>query len=465
MKVALIKPPATYSDWYKCPAFNLACISTYIRHHGFDCKTFDACFYSWSEKELLRQVREYNPDVIGISAMTHEINQASKITSRLKSQIDAPVVIGGCHVTALPGDTLAEFDTFDYAVYGEGEVTSLELLRAIGEGKLSSLYSIEGLAFRDKGKIVVNAPRPFLTAQELDSLPMPDYHDYYGDSARALAEENKSYLVFSSRGCANRCVFCMRVLGGKIRRRSQENIWTEIEYAMTQYGAHTFDFSDEVFLTDCKETHQLLQLMIERGFPKKARWSANTRANQVNPDIIALAKRSGCYRLGLGVESGDDHILKAISKGITVEQARMAVKIIKDAGIRLGTYFILGHPNETKETLQKTVNLAIELNADTVAVGLMVPYPGTKIYDMARRGEGGYRLLTKDWSQYDKYCAKVLELRDLSHKELVKWQRRILIGLYLKNLRFRDAIKYFWKRKRALIFLLKKKIGLDSLED
>jgi len=172
-----------------------------------------------------------------------------------------------------------------------------------------------------------------------------------------------------------------------------------------------------------------------------------------------MPKKAGCCRLEMGVESGDNEILRAISKGITVEQVKRAVGIIKKAGIPLGTYYILGHPNETKQTLRKTVDLAAELNTDTIAVGLMVPYPGTMIYDMAVRGEGGYRLLAQDWSEYDKYCSKALEIEGLPHEELVKWQRRALIKLYLRNFRFLDGLKFFWQRKNAFVFVFKKRIA------
>ena len=101
----------------------------------------------------------------------------------------------------------------------------------------------------------------------------------------------------------------------------------------------------------------------------------------------------------------------------------------------------------------------MELNTDTVAVGLMVPYPGTKVFDIAQRGEGGYRLLSQDWSEYDKYCGRTLEIENLPYEELVKWQRRALINLYLRNFRLIDAIGYFWKRKRAFYFLFKKWIS------
>jgi radical SAM superfamily enzyme YgiQ (UPF0313 family) len=206
----------------------------------------------------------------------------------------------------------------------------------------------------------------------------------------------------------------MQVLGKKIRRRSPESIFQEIEYAISHYGAHTFDFSDDIFLFDNRETREILRSMIEKGLPKRIHWSALIRANLVKPDLINLAKEAGCFRLEMGVESGDNEILKAINKGITVEQVREAVKIIKQSGLRLGTYYILGHPNETRETIKKTIRLATQLNTDTIAVGLMVPYPGTKIYEMAQRGEGGYRLLSTDWAEYDKYGGRALEVGGLT---------------------------------------------------
>ncbi len=233
----------------------------------------------------------------------------------------------------------------------------------------------------------------------------------------------------------------------------------EIEYAIYRYGVHTFNFEDDIFLSDNKNTKEVLKLMIEKDLPEQIKWSALTRANLVSPDLIALAKRAGCYRLEMGVESGEDKILRAVGKGITVEQVKRAVATIKEAGILLNTYFILGHPNETTDTIKKTVDLAVELNADTLAVGIMVPYPGTKIFDMSLRGEGGYRLLSSNWSEYDKYGGRALEIKDLPYRVLVKWQRRALITFYLRNLRLIDAFKYFWQRRNALWFFIRKRLA------
>lgn len=459
MKIALIRPPATYADWYERPVLGLAYLASCIELNAFECGVFDAYFHSWSEQELLRQVNTFEPDVVGLTAMTHEIIQAAHIAVQLKNRRNIPVIVGGCHTTALPERTLEEFPVFDYGVYGEGEKTVVELLRSLEEGTPSGLGAIRGLVFRDGERIICNEPRPFLTSPELDALPYPGFHHYYGRSPKALSGNNASYTIASSRGCPYRCAFCMQVLGRQIRRRSAESVCQEIEYAVATYGAHMFDFVDEIFLFDCRETREVLELMIARDLPNRITWNGQTRANFVNPDLIALAKRAGCTGLAMGVESGDDGILKVIEKGITVEQVRRAVRIIKEAKIPLSTYFILGHPNETKETLLRTVRLSRELNTDTVAVGTMVPYPGTRVFDMARRGEGRYRLIAQDWSDYDKYGARSLELDGLPYRDLQRWQRRAVLEFYLRNFRLVDFLKYSWKRKRAALFLLKRSLA------
>lgn len=459
MKVALVKPPPTYAYYNMRPVLGICYVGACLEQSGIDCRIFDAHYNAWSQKDTVEKVLAYGPDVVGFTAMTHEITQDAQMASRIKERLNAPTVVGGCHVTALPERTLREFPVFDYGVCGEGERTMPELMEYLREGDKREPPDIPGLALRDAdGDIRINRPREPLTASELDALPYPDFKDYYNGRV-ALSAKNSYYPMYTSRGCPFSCAFCMQVLGRKVRRRSADSIIAEMEYAISQYGAHTFDFSDDIFLFDNKDTHEVLQMMIDRSLAKRIRWSGLVRADLATEELIGLAKKAGCYRLEMGVESGDDEILKAINKGITVEQVRNAVKIVKRSGILLGTYYILGHPNETRETVKKTVDLAAELNTHTIAVGLMVPYPGTKIYEMAQQGEGGYRLLTEDWSEYDKYGGRALEVSALTFEELSKWQRRAILQFYIRNLRLLDLAKFIVQYRRGILFMGKKLIS------
>jgi radical SAM superfamily enzyme YgiQ (UPF0313 family) len=458
MKVALIRPPEIDLYWdVTKPSLGIGYISSYLESNAIKCRIFDANFNSWTVDQTVESVVKYKPDFIGLSAMTHEICTAHSIVSRVKSLLGGvSAVIGGCHITALPEETLEEFPDFTFGIFGEGEKTMFHLAKYLQQGKADSLSDIDGLVYRDNSwKIRVNPPRDRLSSSELDALPYPAFNQYY-KTKKDLAGKNDYYVMMSSRGCPYNCAFCMQVLGRQVRRRSAESVVDEMEYAIAQYGAHTIYFLDEIFLFNDQLTFDTLELIKKRNLPKRIRWRGLTRVNFVDENVIKNAKEAGCFALELGIESGSNEILKAINKKITVEEAERAVKIIKKAGIPVAADFILGHPGETLETIKKTVNLAVKLNTNRISVGIMTPYPGTKIYEMAKRGEGGYRLLTGDWSKYDKYGGKALEIKDLPLKELEKWQRRILMHFYLRNFRPLDMVKFAIRFRRAIFRLLLK---------
>jgi radical SAM superfamily enzyme YgiQ (UPF0313 family) len=344
---------------------------------------------------------------------------------------------------------LEEFPAFDFGVYGEGEHAMSELVMYLENGKTDTLRGIRSLVHRDEdGNVVVNQPREPI--MDLDSLPFPNFRDYYRDS-NALTHKNSCYVMFSSRGCPYNCIFCMPVLGKKVRRRSPNNIIAEIKRAINDYGAHTVDFADEIFLFNNQITKKVLERMVSDKLP--IRWSGLTRADFVSRELINLAKRAGCYKLEMGVESGNDETLKAIKKGITVKQVTEAVKVIKDAGISLGTYYILGHPNENRKTIGETIRLAARLNTDTIAMGIMVPYPGTKVFEMAKNNAGGYVLNSFNWSVYDEYGGSALEFKHFSLREIKTWQVIAYLFFYIRNLRILDMVKFL--RFKALPAVLR----------
>jgi radical SAM superfamily enzyme YgiQ (UPF0313 family) len=233
----------------------------------------------------------------------------------------------------------------------------------------------------------------------------------------------------------------------------------EINFAVTQYGAHTVNFADEVFLFNNEKTREILTKFIEKGIPKKIRWTGQTRVDLVDEKLINLAKRAGCYRLEVGVESGNNDILKRINKNITVEQIESAVSIIKKGGIKVATYYILGHPGENKRTIRETIDLAVKLNTDTIAVGIMVPYPGTKVYEWAKQNRFGYKIRSTDWDDYDKFGSSALEIEGLPTDKLESFQRSAYIRFYLKNFRLIDLLRFIISRYKGILAVLKRQLG------
>ncbi len=452
IKMALIRPPQVNPYWFlHQPALGISYLAAYLISRGIEAKIFDAVFNSWDMPTLLSGVKRYRPDLIGISAMTHEIIEANRLAGELKKKLPGiPVVVGGCHVTALPEKTLSEFPNFNYGIYREGEKALLALCGCLQAG-LDGITGVPNLVYRtESGKIKINPAGAWLTENELNRLPYPAFNQY---------SSLDFYPMVSGRGCPYNCAFCMQVLGHQLRRRSPANIVAEMEYAIKNFRVKKIQFLDEIFLFNDRQTRETLNLMIKKGLPQRVSWNAMTRVNQVGEGLVSLAKKAGCYALDLGVESGSDKILKIIGKQITVSQVKKAVAIIKKADIATCAYFILGHPGETRETLKQTIDLAVELNTDRVAAGLMVPYPGTRVYQMAKKGEYGYRLLSNDYSRYDKYGGGALESQELPLKELEKWQRRLFLEFYIRNGRLLDLTKFLFEHKKEIIRLVFKNEG------
>ena len=158
--------------------------------------------------------------------------------------------------------------------------------------------------------------------------------------------------------------------------------------------------------------------------------------------------------------AGDDDILEATGKGTTVARVAGEIRAIKNAGIEVEAFFTLGNPGETEQQIRKTTNLVAELNPDFACVDLIIPYPGTGIYEVALRGAGGYKRLSEDWSRYAGYGGKIVEIEGLPYRKLAAWRRRALVGLYLRNRRPLDLLRYLWMRRSAIGLVMGRKLGV-----
>ncbi|MGD2279307.1 MAG: radical SAM protein, partial [Candidatus Omnitrophota bacterium] len=275
--------------------------------------------------------------------------------------------------------------------------------------------------------------------EDLDNLPFPGWKHF---------KNAKDYMIITSRGCPYDCVFCMQASGKKVRKRSSGKVIEEIENVLKERKPERFLFYDETFTLDKRKVHELCDLLIKKGLNKKIKWSVTTRVDAVDRDILGKMKQAGCDHIEFGVESGNEEMLKRIKKGITKQQAEKAVSLAKEMGFHTEGAFILGHPHENMKTALETIDFAAKLNPDIVQLGIMVPYPGTEVREMALRREGGYKMLSTDWSEYNKQLGNALELDELSRPDLEKLQLAGYLRLFIYNRRYLDLFKFalgFWR--------------------
>ena len=384
-------------------------------------------------ERTLERIEDFRPDVIGFTAYTEQIKAAARMAKLAKDRLPGVVsVIGGVHVTALPRETLFEFPEFDVAVYGEGEVTFAELCLALDSGR--DLSGIDGLAWRGSGQVRLTNPRARLL--DLDALPLPAWD---------LLPRASNYFVQTIRGCPFACKFCMNPGGKAVRARSVENVLAELEWIVSTWEPAAVHFGDEIFTVDLDRAKAVLKAMIDRGIQNRIEWSCQTHVRFVDEELFRLMGRSNAAFVALGVETGDEAILKRVGKGTTVDMIMNARKLAREHGVPIQSLMVLGHPHETVRSIWNTIKLAARLNAEKPVFGVMTPYPGTEVAALAARGEAGYRLLSVDWDDYQKHLGGVLQFANLSASSIGALQLAAYVCVFLWNLRFLDFARFAWK--------------------
>ncbi len=453
IRFALINPPSKETiqptERPNVPVLSLGYLTSILKMKDVDVLSIDASYEGWSINDVILKVEAFRPSIVGLTAMTIRINQAVKIATILKKKFpEARIIIGGAHSTIAPIETLKQFPVFDIAVIGEGENTLSELIDFFKKTNIDTkdMTTIKGIAFRQGPEIIQNEPRELI--QDLDTLTIPDYS--------FVVRPLHTYPLYTSRGCPFHCVFCCRILGNKIRVRSPFNVVNELSIALKKYPIRFVTIEDEVFTFPIQRAKDICDLMIKNQMNKKVKWLAQSRVTRVDQELFNKMKKAGCVRVEFGVESGNPEILKIIKKGITVNDALRTVRMAKNAGLKTGCFFIIGHPYENEKTIEDTLKLAVKLNPTAIAVGIMVPYPGTEVYEMALRGEGNYVLQSKNWDDYDKQIGNALSMRNLSRQKLEFLHLKVYLLFYLYNFRILDLIKLLYKWRELILKVIRK---------
>jgi len=438
-KVLLIHPSskAVYDgferkDINRIP-IGLAYIAATAESNGYDTKVVDAEAENLSLQELGNSVNEFKPSIVGVTCTTPLFPITSKILDIVKEISNSTItVIGGPHINALPGESLTECSSADYVVFGEGEESFAELLYNIEKGKRN--INIPGVGYRHGKDVILNGPRTVIS--DLDTIPFPARHKFHIEKYHDPDRYEMPYtLMVTSRGCPYRCIFCASstTWGRSTRFRSVSNILCEIDEIVKILNINNITFTDDTFILKKSRVIDICKGIIERKY--NLEFMCSSRINTtVDDETLEILAKAGCKEITFGVESGDESILKAVCKDIDLNKVKPLFEKVKSHGIRVHSSYIIGHPGDTHETIDKTINFAIDSGTDAAQFSISTPHPGTPLWQMALEQK---KLKSRDYSKYKHYYSVVANLSNVSDEELISYQRdaykrfdesRVLLG-------------------------------------
>jgi len=429
MRILLINPPWVKRKgniWHDVasvmPPLGLAWIGAFLEREGHVVQILDAHAERLVPDVIGQRVREAEPfEIVGLTCTTSLYSAAMETARVVRAAAPkAKIVLGGVHPTVLPEETLAE-PAVDWVVRGEGELTLSEL----ASGRPAE--EVAGVSYRIGGVVRHNPDRPLIA--DLDSLPMPAYHllpmHLYHPAVGAY-RRLPAVSMLATRGCPGRCTFCYRIFGNKLRVRSGRKLAEEVQYLQDKYGIREICFYDDTFTAARKEVAAFCQGL--EDLKVDLTWSCFARTDTVNEEILLQMKRAGCHQIMYGVESGNPEILKNIQKRVDMQGVARAIRLTKKAGIVVRAAFMLGNPGETYTTMQQTLDWAIQLNPDLALFNITTPYPGTEMFEWARRN--GY-LRTTDWEEYD-LAHMVMDLPTVESQTVEAFYKKAHRRFYLR---------------------------------
>lgn len=434
MKVLLINPFYEVNELTKTkiktktqilPPLGMLSIAAILEKRGHEVKFLDLPALGYPFEKIEKEVKDFNPELIGLFATTPTSKKAFDLASYLKQITNTPIILGGPHASCFPEEILKGQNSIDIVCIGEGEYTMLDL----AENK--PLHKIKGIYYRKNNKIFKNEKRPPI--KNLDELPFPARHlinlklyTPFPNQYRRLPVIN----MVTSRGCPyGKCTYCFEAgrLGHFYRRQSPQRIVDEIKYLVNTYNIKEIAFWDDNFVVGKEWMFEFCDLLKKENLD--ITWSCYARVNLVSPEILNKMAEGGCWNIFYGIESGNQELLDKIQKGINLQQCRDAIKWTHDAGIEARGAFMIGLPGETPEMAQKTINFAIELDVDYAQFAYTTPYYGTVLYEQCKK-EG--TILTEDLSNYCSNEAVFLPKTYKSREQLKQLYKRAYRKFYLR---------------------------------
>ncbi len=380
-RIILIDPrgwQGAVSGYRPSPNIGLAYLIPMLRRHKHEVLMIDLNNGGMNDDQVLAAIDEFCPDIIGFSVKTATMKEARNLAQKAKNFLpEVPIILGGPHAT-LVWRELVEEAWFDVIFVGEGEQLLPIVCHRLTEGEfIEDLPGVITKRNASDGSLV----SPPLVA-DLDALPFAEY-DLFPENLKKFLPT--TYPLVTSRGCVYKCTYCSvpKISGRGLRKRSPKSVVQELRWAQERYAITHFEIIDDLFNLDVRRCKEICRALIESDLGLTWSCPNGLRADRIEHELAELMVRSGCHGVMIGVESSAPHILGNVKKGESLEDIERGIRILKEVGIQVGGYFIIGLPGDSYQAQEKSVNFAKRMGIGA-HFNMFVPYPGTELWEWAK---------------------------------------------------------------------------------
>lgn len=452
MKVLLINPPfcLNFQDYISIP-LGLGYLGSFIEKNGHSVKIFDSSagrvekrnngfWHGKSYAEIKEVIKQEQPVLVGIGCFFSPRFPYTVEVAKLVKEINPKIftVVGGIHATILPREVLRN-NEIDFVIIGEGEYSFLQLIEKL-ERKESDFGTIDGIAFRNNGDIVVFPKTKFI--ENLDDLPFPALHllpveEYFKyKRMKWWSSQGRCFPIVSSRSCPYRCHFCSmyKVHGQKWRARSAKNVVDEIEYLINVFRAEMISFQDDNLTLSKTRMIEICEEIKRRSIKIKWNTPNGISIKTLDKEVLAAMQDSGCIEVNLAIESGDEIIRnQKMHKKLSLNKIIEVANACKKLRLKANAYFIVGYPGDNDETINKTIKLVKKLSFFNIAVSYATPFPGTELYDECV--ENNY--IQNDFIEqaFNKgelrlFLQPCIKTKEFNYIDVIRWKKKIKFNFY-----------------------------------
>jgi radical SAM superfamily enzyme YgiQ (UPF0313 family) len=409
------------------PPLDLAYCAAVLERDGLEVAIVDAHAEQLGPEDVAKRARGFDKVFVTSTSLDRwqcpqlDLRPFLSVVEAVK-RVASEVYVLGSHGTVRPAEIL-RLTGATAVVRGEPENTVREI--ACGHG----LDGVRGITLLENGQVV---HRPDQAPVVMDGLPLPALHHLPMQRYHYEVLGRHFTLFEMSRGCASECTFCLlKTYGGGVRKKSVDTLVREVEWAIERFGVRTAYFIDLEFTVLRKQVLEFCRYLIAAGHD--FRWCCQTRLDLVDDELLQAMKRAGCRLIHVGVEAGSDRVLQSVNKGITIDEIRRGMAMIRAAGIDTACFFMFGFPDAQPSDMDDILRLAKELAPTYPQFHVTAPYPGTQLYDEVERMPS---VRFSDDSLFPEAIEGGLSLREL--KALT---RRAFMRYYLRPAYIMDRVR------------------------